>query len=69
MLLSHNSTCTSGFVLFMRFYDFVAGVECEIARCEWPDGRPKQGHVQEAAREVRCLSPLLLFHSNMTLPG
>ncbi|CAL5022729.1 unnamed protein product [Urochloa decumbens] len=29
------------------------GVECEIARCEWPDGRPKQGHVQEAAREVR----------------
>ena len=60
MLLSHNSTCTSGFVLFMRFYDFVAGVECEIARCEWPDGRPKQGHVQEAAREVRYLSPLLL---------
>ncbi|KAF8671751.1 hypothetical protein HU200_049872 [Digitaria exilis] len=29
------------------------GVECEIARCDWPDGRPKQGHVQEAAREVR----------------
>ncbi|CAO2045371.1 unnamed protein product [Urochloa humidicola] len=29
------------------------GVECEITRCEWPDGRPKQGHVQEAAREVR----------------
>ncbi|OEL22890.1 hypothetical protein BAE44_0016090 [Dichanthelium oligosanthes] len=27
------------------------GVECEIARCKWPDGRPKQGHVQEAARE------------------
>nr|CAB3449556.1 unnamed protein product [Digitaria exilis] len=31
------------------------GVECEIARCDWPDGRPKQGHVQEAAREVRFL--------------
>ncbi|XP_062218803.1 uncharacterized protein LOC133918768 isoform X2 [Phragmites australis] len=29
------------------------GVQCEIAKCEWPDGRPKQGHVQEAAREVR----------------
>ncbi|KAL6888126.1 hypothetical protein ACP4OV_009152 [Aristida adscensionis] len=29
------------------------GVRCEIAKCEWPDGRPKQGHVQEAAREVR----------------
>ncbi|CAD6247329.1 unnamed protein product [Miscanthus lutarioriparius] len=29
------------------------GVECEIAKCEWPDGRPKQGQVQEAAREVR----------------
>ncbi|KAL6629450.1 hypothetical protein ACP70R_029215 [Stipagrostis hirtigluma subsp. patula] len=29
------------------------GVMCEIAKCEWPDGRPKQGHVQEAAREVR----------------
>ncbi|RCV04533.1 hypothetical protein SETIT_1G008700v2 [Setaria italica] len=29
------------------------GVECEIARCVWQDGRPKQGHVQEAAREVR----------------
>ncbi|OQU84767.1 hypothetical protein SORBI_3004G119400 [Sorghum bicolor] len=29
------------------------GVECEIAKCEWPDGHPKQGQVQEAAREVR----------------
>ncbi|TVU33398.1 hypothetical protein EJB05_25213 [Eragrostis curvula] len=29
------------------------GVQCEIAKCEWSDGRPKQGHVQEAAREVR----------------
>lgn len=36
-----------------KFYVFVAGVECEIATCEWPDGRPKQGHVQEAARQVR----------------
>lgn len=29
------------------------GVECEIANCEWPYGPPKQGKVQEAAREVR----------------
>lgn len=29
------------------------GVMCEIARCQWPDGRPKQGHLQEAAREMR----------------
>ncbi|KAJ1278903.1 hypothetical protein BS78_04G114700 [Paspalum vaginatum] len=29
------------------------GVECDIARCEWPDGCPRQGQVQEAAREVR----------------
>ncbi|KAF0932950.1 hypothetical protein E2562_013142 [Oryza meyeriana var. granulata] len=29
------------------------GVMCEIATCDWPDGRPKQGHIQEAAREMR----------------
>uniref|UniRef100_A0A0D9VEJ4 tRNA(Ile)-lysidine synthetase n=1 Tax=Leersia perrieri TaxID=77586 RepID=A0A0D9VEJ4_9ORYZ len=29
------------------------GVMCEIATCEWPDGRPKQGRIQEAAREMR----------------
>ncbi|KAK3152693.1 hypothetical protein QOZ80_2BG0162240 [Eleusine coracana subsp. coracana] len=29
------------------------GVQCEIAKCQWPDGRPQQGHVQEAAREMR----------------
>ncbi|XP_078431790.1 adenine nucleotide alpha hydrolases-like superfamily protein isoform X2 [Wolffia australiana] len=26
---------------------------CSIAACEWSDGRPKKGHVQEAAREKR----------------
>jgi len=50
----------------MRFCDFVAGVECEIARCEWPDGRPKQGHVQEAAREVRLSS---LFSGYLVIVG
>ncbi|PON50553.1 tRNA(Ile)-lysidine synthase [Parasponia andersonii] len=29
------------------------GIRCEIARCEWLDGRPKQGHLQEAARDMR----------------
>ncbi|XP_052144773.1 uncharacterized protein LOC127764008 [Oryza glaberrima] len=29
------------------------GVVCEIATCEWPNGRPKLGHIQEAAREMR----------------
>ena len=55
---------------FFRFYDFVAGVECEIAKCEWPDGRPKQGQVQEAAREVRYLPSILLYPlSNLMLLG
>nr|GME03084.1 tRNA(ile)-lysidine synthase, chloroplastic [Ipomoea batatas] len=29
------------------------GIKCEIAHCEWPEGRPKQGHLQEAARNKR----------------
>ncbi|EXB94671.1 hypothetical protein L484_001879 [Morus notabilis] len=29
------------------------GLRCEIAHCEWLDGRPKQGHLQEAARDMR----------------
>ncbi|KAK7364035.1 hypothetical protein VNO80_12367 [Phaseolus coccineus] len=29
------------------------GIRCEIACCDWPRGRPKQGHLQEAAREMR----------------
>ncbi|KAJ3692223.1 hypothetical protein LUZ60_012573 [Juncus effusus] len=29
------------------------GVKCEIASCDWPAGRPKLGHLQESAREVR----------------
>lgn len=29
------------------------GVMCEIATCEWPNGRPNLGHLQEAAREMR----------------
>ncbi|VVB15010.1 unnamed protein product [Arabis nemorensis] len=29
------------------------GIRCEFARCDWVNGRPKQGHLQEAAREMR----------------
>ncbi|GAB4839214.1 hypothetical protein Ancab_028742 [Ancistrocladus abbreviatus] len=29
------------------------GIRCEIAHCDWSDGRPKQGHLQEAARDMR----------------
>ncbi|CAN7126935.1 unnamed protein product [Brassica rapa subsp. narinosa] len=29
------------------------GIRCEIARCDWVNGRPKQGHLQEAARDMR----------------
>ncbi|KAL0374337.1 UNVERIFIED_CONTAM: tRNA(Ile)-lysidine synthase [Sesamum radiatum] len=29
------------------------GIKCEVARCEWLDGRPKVGHLQEAARNKR----------------
>ncbi|KAM3398953.1 putative protein isoform X1 [Capsicum galapagoense] len=29
------------------------GIECEIACCEWSEGKPKQGHLQEAARQKR----------------
>ncbi|KAF7819811.1 tRNA(Ile)-lysidine synthase [Senna tora] len=29
------------------------GIRCEIAHCDWPNGRPKLGHLQEAAREMR----------------
>ncbi|XP_022749822.1 uncharacterized protein LOC111299109 [Durio zibethinus] len=29
------------------------GIRCEIARCDWLNGKPKQGHLQEAARDGR----------------
>lgn len=34
-------------------WEYLIGIRCEIARCDWVDGRPKQGHLQEAAREMR----------------
>ncbi|XVF49186.1 hypothetical protein PTKIN_Ptkin03bG0248400 [Pterospermum kingtungense] len=29
------------------------GIRCEIASCDWSNGKPKQGHLQEAARDMR----------------
>ncbi|XP_060169761.1 uncharacterized protein LOC132600548 [Lycium barbarum] len=29
------------------------GIKCEIACCDWSEGKPKQGHLQEAARRKR----------------
>ncbi|KAG9160589.1 hypothetical protein Leryth_023997 [Lithospermum erythrorhizon] len=29
------------------------GIRCEIVQCEWSDGKPKQGQLQEAARDKR----------------
>ncbi|KAJ9538530.1 hypothetical protein OSB04_031263 [Centaurea solstitialis] len=29
------------------------GIRCEIAHCNWRDGKPKLGHLQEAARDIR----------------
>ncbi|KAL5079708.1 hypothetical protein RYX36_008129 [Vicia faba] len=29
------------------------GIRCEIASCDWPNGKPKQGQLQEAARGMR----------------
>ncbi|KAI5320477.1 PREDICTED: tRNA lysidine(34) synthetase TilS [Prunus dulcis] len=29
------------------------GIRSHIACCDWPDGHPKQGHLQEAARDMR----------------
>lgn len=37
------------------FWIVIPGIKCEIACCDWPDGRPKKGHLQEAAREMRCV--------------
>lgn len=44
--------------LFLRImdksYTLSLGIKCEVAHCQWLDGRPKLGHLQEAARNKRC---------------
>lgn len=34
-------------------YGLSLGIKCEVASCEWLDGKPKLGHLQEAARDKR----------------
>ncbi|XP_020217702.1 uncharacterized protein LOC109801118 isoform X2 [Cajanus cajan] len=41
------------FLTEFRKWTLNAGIRCEIACCDWPNGRPKQGQLQEAAREMR----------------
>ena len=36
--------------------EFFVGIRSDVACCDWSDGKPKQGHVQEAAREMRCVT-------------
>lgn len=35
---------------------YSVGIRCELASCDWINGRPKQGHLQEAARDMRCFA-------------
>ncbi|GJU70679.1 tRNA(Ile)-lysidine synthase, partial [Tanacetum coccineum] len=32
--------------------EMVQRIRCEIAHCEWADGKPKLGYLQEAARDM-----------------
>ncbi|XP_057788518.1 uncharacterized protein LOC131005521 isoform X5 [Salvia miltiorrhiza] len=34
------------------------GIKCEVASCKWLDGKPKLGHLQEAARDKRWYETL-----------
>ncbi|RAL45534.1 hypothetical protein DM860_016026 [Cuscuta australis] len=45
------------------------GIKCEIAHCEWLEGRPKQGHVQEEARNKRyeILQSVCIQHQTSVL--
>ncbi len=37
----------------LRMVSMDAGMECHVVKCEWLDGRPDSGHLQEAARNAR----------------
>lgn len=37
----------------MKYMGYFVGINCQIARCDWSDGKPKQGHLQEMARDMR----------------
>ena len=31
----------------------ILGIRYEIVHCDWPDGQPKVGHLEEDARDLR----------------
>lgn len=37
----------------VRLWVSKMGIRCEIRCCDWSDGKPKPGHLQEAARDMR----------------
>lgn len=41
------------FLVSRRVLDM--GISCEIARCEWLEGKPMKGHLQEEARDKRLV--------------
>ncbi|GJR02381.1 putative reverse transcriptase domain-containing protein [Tanacetum coccineum] len=41
------------------------GIRCEIAHCEWADGKPKLGHLQEAARDMRSMFEIYWLITSM----
>ncbi|GLJ29999.1 hypothetical protein SUGI_0593060 [Cryptomeria japonica] len=43
---SKEATCVQNWVSKI-------GIRCDISKCEWPNGPPKQGHLEEAARNAR----------------
>ena len=43
----------------LRVVSIDAGMECHVLKCEWLNGRPDSGHLQEAARNARCYMALI----------
>ncbi|EPS66935.1 hypothetical protein M569_07840, partial [Genlisea aurea] len=46
-----NESAEEAHIVSGRITDM--GIKCEVARCQWSEGRPKVGHLQEAARNKR----------------
>lgn len=51
-------------VSMLVILEFLAlGIKCQIENCDWSHGRPKHGHVQEAAREMRYFTSFFPFQN------
>ncbi|XP_048227852.1 uncharacterized protein LOC125369456 isoform X2 [Ricinus communis] len=44
------------------------GVRCEIACCSWYRGRPKQGHLQEEARDMSISTRIISTSPGLQIP-